>query len=69
MTDAMAAQAYCELFISCGKVGCPALFEGCLNQPATDPVDIWAEQMARLARDSGWGVDEQQRVLCPEHLR
>lgn len=27
MTDAMAAQAFCELFISCGKVGCPALFE------------------------------------------
>ena len=69
MTDAIAAQAFCKLLISCCEERCAILFEGCLDQPATDPVDCWAEEMARRARTAGWGVDYRDRVLCPSHLR
>jgi hypothetical protein len=65
--DAIAEQAFCKLLISCAAERCVVVFEGCLDQPAVDPVDRWAEEMAAQARAAGWSADGKQRVLCPEH--
>jgi hypothetical protein len=59
--------AYGEIFLVCKVADCLKLFEPSLNEPATDPVDKWAEDIARRAFNAGWSVDASGRVLCPEH--
>ena len=38
-----------EILIKCRAAGCLNLFEPSLNEPATDPVDDWAEDMTERA--------------------
>lgn len=59
--------AYGEIFLTCKAVGCLNLCEPSLKEPATDPVDKWAEDIARRAFIAGWSTDASGRVLCPKH--
>jgi hypothetical protein len=59
--------AYIEIIVSCQVKGCLELFEPSLDEPATDPVDDWAENMARRAIQAGWSADADGLVLCPSH--
>lgn len=59
--------AYTELLIKCKVKGCLNLFEPSLDEPATDPVDDWAEKLAQRAIQAGWSADADGRVLCPSH--
>jgi hypothetical protein len=59
--------AYTEILIKCKVKGCLNLFEPSLDEPATDPVDDWAEKMAQRAMQTGWSADTSGRVLCPSH--
>jgi len=67
--DPIEVLAYTELPVSCQQQGCVNLFDKSLEDPATDPVDLWSSTMATLARNAGWKVDSSNRVLCPEHAR
>jgi len=59
--------AYIELLIKCKAIGCLNLFEPSLDEPATVPVDDWAENMAERAMRAGWSAHADGRVLCPIH--
>lgn len=59
--------AYTELLVICKVRACLNLFEPSLDEPATDPVDDWAESMAERAIEAGWSADVDGRVLCPTH--
>lgn len=65
--DPIEELAYGELLISCQVEGCQNLFQNCLDEPATDPVEVWAKKMAQSARDIGWSSDFKGKVLCPLH--
>ena len=54
--DPIEALAFAELIISCQSAGCLNLFERTIVEPATDPVDQWAKNMAELAREAGWSI-------------
>lgn len=66
--DPIADQAFCELMISCEIGDCLNLLQTCLDEPATDPVEAWAERMAHIARERGWRVSDAGRVVCLEHI-
>ncbi|ANH68025.1 hypothetical protein [Mitsuaria sp. 7] len=66
--DAVANLAYCELLITCQVGGCRGLFQPTLDERATDPVEEWAATMAERARQAGWSVSVDGRVLCPGHV-
>jgi len=59
--------AYTEILVKCKVTACLSLFEPSLNEPATDPVDDWAEDMAQRAMQAGWSADAAGQVLCPSH--
>lgn len=59
--------AYTEILVNCKVKACLNLFEPSLDEPATDPVDDWAENMAQRALQAGWSADADGRVLCPGH--
>jgi hypothetical protein len=59
--------AFCELLISCQWDECGTIFQSSIDEPATDPVEIWAANMAQRAAESGWIADGSGRVLCPNH--
>lgn len=59
--------AYSELLITCQADGCSHVFQPTLDEPATDPVEVWAKRMTGLARKAGWAVGIDGRVLCPIH--
>lgn len=59
--------AYTEIFVKCQVKGCLNLFEPSLDEPATEPVDDWAENMAQRAMQAGWSADANGCVLCPTH--
>lgn len=65
--DPIAELAYTELAIACQKPGCGSIFELSLEVPATDPVETWAVEMARRAREAGWGAGSYGTVQCPVH--
>jgi hypothetical protein len=65
--DAIQSLAYAELLIACQIDGCGNVFQPTLTEPATDPVERWAERMANRARQVGWSVNGAGRVLCPIH--
>ena len=67
LSDPIADVAYTELLIACQVDGCPNVFQKSLEEPATDPVELWATAMAKLAREAGWSTDATGRVLCPTH--
>jgi hypothetical protein len=52
--------AYTELLICCKVKACSNLFEPSLNEPATDPVDDWAINMALRAMHDGWSADAER---------
>jgi hypothetical protein len=56
-----------ELLVTCSVEGRLSLFEPTLSEPATDPVDDWAEGMAQRAIQAGWSADPDGHVLCPAH--
>jgi len=66
--DAIARQAYSELLISCQAENCTEDFDACFQEPASDPVEKWANEMAVKARLAGWAVDIKGCVVCPEHF-
>ena len=59
--------AYTEILVKCKVKGCLNLFEPSLDEPATDPVDDWAEGMAQRALLAGWSADVNGQALCPIH--
>jgi len=65
--EAIREVTYVEILVTCKAAGCLKLFEPSLKEPAADPVDKWAEDMARRAFNAGWSADTSGRVLCPEH--
>ena len=67
-SDIIQEQAFGALLITCDADSCPNLFADCLSEPATDPVNVWAADMATRARSAGWSTDQVGRVLCPNHL-
>jgi hypothetical protein len=69
MSDPIAELAFAELLICCQVDGCPNVFEATLKERASDPVDDWADRMAKLAREAGWLAEESGRVVCPTHAR
>lgn len=52
--DPIAIQEYSELMVSCQHEGCLEDFAESLSQPASDPVERWAEELSKKARLSGW---------------
>lgn len=69
MEDKIVEQAYLELMISCQKEGCVEDFPESLQCPPCDPVEKWAEAMAKKARLEGWTSDRAGLVLCPTHSK
>jgi len=53
--------------ISCQHPGCSRLFDPSVRNPATDPVEEWAEVVAHDARAAGWKVGASGRVECGKH--
>jgi hypothetical protein len=37
------------------------------DEVPSDPVEEWAARAAEYALKLGWGCDENQRVVCPDH--
>lgn len=66
-TDPIEDLAYTVILISCQTVGCPNMFEPSLNEPFTDPIDLWAVDMAVRARQAGWSTGADGSVHCPAH--
>jgi len=66
-SDHIAEIAYTELVIACAAPGCSSIFEPSLSEPATDPVEAWAVDMAGRARQAGWRAGPLATVLCPAH--
>jgi hypothetical protein len=66
-TDPIFETACAELLISCQVDGCQNIFSKTLEEPATDPVEVWAAKMTKLAHESGWSYDADGKVLCPQH--
>lgn len=69
LDDPIVAQAYSELMINCQREGCLEDYSESLNQPAEDPVEKWALDMAEKARLSGWSSNKDGVVLCPIHSK
>lgn len=67
LPDPIETLAFTELLISCQAESCPNVFQKSLEEPATDPVEMWSRKMARLAREAGWVSDSTGLVLCPTH--
>ena len=67
ITHAIQELAYIELLVVCKVKGCLTLFEPSLEEPATDPVDEWAADIALRAVQAGWSVHPDGRVVCPIH--
>ena len=67
LENAIETLAYSELLISCQVGGCSNVFQPTLDQPATDPVEEWANDMANRALEAGWSVSTDGRALCPTH--
>ena len=67
--DPIMIQAYSELMISCQEEGCLESFAEALSQPASDPVEKWAEELSKKARLSGWATNDDGLVLCPVHSK
>ena len=65
--DTIAEIAFAELIISCQMDYCNAIFQPTLDEPATDPVEEWAQRMANHACRAGWSLDTDGRVKCPKH--
>jgi hypothetical protein len=55
-----------ELLIACQVAGCNNLLPESIENPTTDPVETWAQVMAKLAYQAGWS-SSSGFVLCPEH--
>jgi hypothetical protein len=66
-TDPIFDIACAELLISCQVDECQNLLAQTLEQPATDPIDVWAKLMSKHAHEAGWSSDADGRVLCPQH--
>jgi hypothetical protein len=60
--------AYTELVIVCERDGCNDVFAPCLDDPATEPVEVWANMMGKRARTAGWTTSAEGRVVCPRHV-
>lgn len=65
--DPIAEIAYTELIIACEMTGCSSVFGPSLSDPATDPVEAWAGDMADRARQAGWTVGFDGKLKCPSH--
>jgi hypothetical protein len=66
-TDPIFDIACAELLISCQVESCQNLLPKSIEQPATDPVEAWAEIMTKLAHEAGWTSNADGQVLCPQH--
>ena len=56
-----------ELILACTYEGCSNILEYTIENPAKDPVDVWAKSVSALARSEGWTTGKFGNVLCPEH--
>lgn len=59
--------AYTVIIVSCQTPGCLNLFEPSLDEPFTDPIDLWAAEIAVRARHAGWSTGADGSVHCPAH--
>jgi RES domain-containing protein len=67
--DPISELAYTDLMITCQIDGCANVFEASLREKPSDPVQDWADRMAKLARDAGWTAEDSGAVVCPTHAR
>ena len=67
-TDAIEDMAYTVIFISCQVAGCHEMYEPCISEPMTEPIEIWAKDIAQRAKEAGWASHKDGRVLCPLHF-
>ncbi|OWQ45389.1 hypothetical protein CDL60_19190 [Roseateles noduli] len=56
-----------ELLLQCGAESCGQVFAPTLEEPASDPVEPWADRMASRALEAGWSVGKDGHARCPMH--
>lgn len=66
LDDPIAILAYCELVLECQYSDCLEILSDSLNTPPLDPVEVWALEIAGIARKKGW-VSRGETVFCPLH--
>jgi hypothetical protein len=66
-TDPIEDLAFTVILVGCETPGCQNIFEPSLIEPFTDPIELWAADIAVRAREAGWSTGVDGGVLCPAH--
>ena len=66
-TDPIEDLAFTVILVSCQTHGCQNIFEPSLIEPFTEPIELWAADIAVRARQAGWRTGTDGAVHCPAH--
>jgi len=66
-TDPIEDLAFTVILVSCQAPACQNIFEPSLIEPFTDPIELWAVDIAVRARQAGWSAGADGAVHCPAH--